>query len=76
MVVEIYNGIDTEKPEVIIMKFKYKIVDLLDKKIIKEVTSFDKAAELLNLYTEKGKKIVGAKYEKVIQYGILKETIY
>ncbi|MDH6459847.1 hypothetical protein M2102_003522, partial [Fusobacterium sp. PH5-7] len=28
------------------MKFKYKIVDLLDKKIIKEVTSFDKAAEL------------------------------
>ncbi|MDH6457291.1 hypothetical protein M2102_000919, partial [Fusobacterium sp. PH5-7] len=61
---------------VIIMKFKYKIVDLLDKKIIKEVTSFDKAAELLNLYTEKGKKIVGAKYEKVIQYGILRETIY
>lgn len=57
------------------MKFKYKIVDLLDKKIIKEVTSFDKAAELLNLY-KKGKKIVGAKYGKVIQYGILKETIY
>lgn len=58
------------------MKFKYKIVDLLDKKIIKEVTSFDKAAELLNLYTKKGKKIVGAKYGKVIKYGILKETIY
>lgn len=57
------------------MKFKYKIVDLLDKKIIKEVTSFDKAAELLNLY-KKGKKIVGAKYGKVIQYGILRETIY
>lgn len=58
------------------MKFKYKIVYLLDKKIIKEVTSFDKATELLNLYTEKGKKIVGAKHEKVIQYGILRETIY
>lgn len=58
------------------MKFRYKIVDLLDKKIIKEVTSFDKAAELLNLYTEKSKKIVGAKYGKVIKYGILKETIY
>ena len=58
------------------MKFKYKVVYLLDKKIIKEVTSFDKATELLNLYTEKGKKIVGAKYEKVIQYGILRETIY
>lgn len=58
------------------MKFKYKIVDLLDKKIIKEVTNFDKATELLNLYTEKGKKIVGTKYEKVIQYGILRETIY
>lgn len=58
------------------MKFKYKIIDLLDKKIIEEAKSFDEAKELLNTYSERNKKNMGIKYEKIILCGILREVLY
>lgn len=57
------------------MKFKYKIIDLLDKKIIEEAKSFDEAKELLNTYSERNKKNMGIKYEKIILCGILREVL-
>lgn len=58
------------------MKFRYKIIDLLNKKIIEEAKSFDEAKELLNTYSERNKKNMGIKYEKMILCGILREAFY
>lgn len=57
------------------MTFKWKILRFYNKEIIGEAKSFDEAKELLNTYSERNKKNMGIKYEKIILCGILREVL-